>query len=212
MNTTMLDVRPTMLLIISQNEEASFHLEYWINNRDYWRLWWMQRNTSIFRKGDNWYPGTTWTDHYFYYFCPLDIKLKLRRVVQIHNTWQYPGPSQSTGKLYLWVLVTQLCPTVCDPMDCFPPGSFIHGILQARILEWAAIPFSRGFILTQGLNPSLLPCRQILYHLSNHGSLLVLAKALFTQHQQIHCKSWAYVWQKFFTWWLFQRFRIGKEQ
>ena len=144
MNITMLDVRPTMLLIISQNEEASFHLEYWINNRDYWRLWWMQRNTSIFRKGDNWYPGTTWTDHYFYYFCPLDIKLKLRRVVQIHNTWQYPGPSQSTGKLYLWVLVTQLCPTVCDPMDCFPPGSFIHGILQARILEWAAIPFSEG--------------------------------------------------------------------
>ena len=34
--------------------------------------------------------------------------------------------------------------TLCDPTDCSPPGSFIHGILQARILEWAAIPFSRG--------------------------------------------------------------------
>ena len=42
------------------------------------------------------------------------------------------------------VLVTQLCPTLCDPMDCSPPGSSVHGILQARILEWVAIPFSRG--------------------------------------------------------------------
>ena len=42
------------------------------------------------------------------------------------------------------VLVAQLCPTLCDPMDCSPPGSSIHGILQARILEWVAIPFSRG--------------------------------------------------------------------
>ena len=32
----------------------------------------------------------------------------------------------------------------CDPMDCTPPGSFVHGILQARILEWVAMPFSRG--------------------------------------------------------------------
>ena len=38
----------------------------------------------------------------------------------------------------------QSCPTLCNPMDCSPPGSCIHGILQARILEWVAIPFSRG--------------------------------------------------------------------
>ena len=38
----------------------------------------------------------------------------------------------------------QLCPTVCDPIDCSPPGSSVHGILQAEILEWVAIPFSRG--------------------------------------------------------------------
>ena len=41
-------------------------------------------------------------------------------------------------------LVAQLCPTVCDLMDCGLPGSSIHGISQARILEWVAIPFSRG--------------------------------------------------------------------
>ena len=41
------------------------------------------------------------------------------------------------------VLVTQSCPTLCDPMDHRPPGSSVLGILQARILEWAAISFSR---------------------------------------------------------------------
>ena len=40
--------------------------------------------------------------------------------------------------------VAQSCPTLCDPMDCSPPGSSIHGIFQARILEWVAISFSRG--------------------------------------------------------------------
>ena len=42
------------------------------------------------------------------------------------------------------VCVAQLCPTLYDPMDCSLPGSFVHGILQARILEWVAIPFSGG--------------------------------------------------------------------
>ena len=43
----------------------------------------------------------------------------------------------------LVVLVTQSCPTLCDPMDCSLPGSSVHGILQARILVWVAISFSR---------------------------------------------------------------------
>ena len=38
--------------------------------------------------------------------------------------------------------VAQLCPTLCDPMDCSLPGSSIHGIFQARVLEWGAIAFS----------------------------------------------------------------------
>ena len=41
--------------------------------------------------------------------------------------------------MYIWSEVTQLCPTLCDPMDCI-----VHGILQARILEWVAFPFSKG--------------------------------------------------------------------
>ena len=44
----------------------------------------------------------------------------------------------------LCVLVTQSCLILCDLMECSQPGSSVHGILQARILEWLAIPFSRG--------------------------------------------------------------------
>ena len=72
------------------------------------------------------------------------------------------------------VTVTQSYPTLCDPVDCNPPGSSIHGILQGRTLEWVAIPFSRGSSQpTQGSNPGLLHCEQILYHLSHQGSRLV---------------------------------------
>ena len=44
----------------------------------------------------------------------------------------------------LCALVMQSCPTLCNPTDCSPPSSSAHGILQARILKWTAIPFSRG--------------------------------------------------------------------
>ena len=60
---------------------------------------------------------------------------------------------------------------LCDPMDCSLPGSSVHGILQARVLEGVAIPFSRrSSFLTQGSNLDLPHCRQILYHLSHQGS------------------------------------------
>ena len=95
--------------------------------------------------------------------------------------------------------VAQLCPTLCKPLDCslpgfsvhgdFPgkntgvgchalvdcslPGSSVHGSLQAKILEWVAMPSSRGSS-HQGLNPGLLHCRRILYYLSHQGSPRIL--------------------------------------
>ena len=45
---------------------------------------------------------------------------------------------------HLCVLVAHLCPTLCNIMDCSPPDTSVHGILQARILEWVVISFSRG--------------------------------------------------------------------
>ena len=54
--------------------------------------------------------------------------------------------------LYEEVLVTQLCLTLCDPMDCSPPGSCVHGILQARILEWLPFP-PPGDLPNPGIEP-----------------------------------------------------------
>ena len=50
------------------------------------------------------------------------------------------------------MLVAQLCSTLCDPMDCSPQGSPVHGISQVRILEWVAIPFS-GDLPNPGIEP-----------------------------------------------------------
>ena len=46
--------------------------------------------------------------------------------------------------LWWWYLVTQSCPTLCDPIDCSLPGSSVHGLLQATVQEWVVISFSRG--------------------------------------------------------------------
>ena len=68
-------------------------------------------------------------------------------------------------------LLAQLCLTLCDPMDCGPPGSSVHGILQARVLEWVAIPFSRGIFPIQGWNLGLLHRQADSSPLSLQGSL-----------------------------------------
>jgi len=68
------------------------------------------------------------------------------------------------------MLVAQSCPALRDPMDCSPPGSSVHEIFQIRIWEWVAIPFSRRIFPTQGSDPSLPHCRQILYRVSHQGS------------------------------------------
>ena len=68
--------------------------------------------------------------------------------VQRADGWEHPGKStwgpQVDDLVCCCVLATQSCLTICDPMDCSPPGSSVHGIPQARILEWVAMPFSRG--------------------------------------------------------------------
>ena len=61
-----------------------------------------------------------------------------------------------------------------QPHGCILPGSSVHGILQARILEWVSCCLLQGIFLTQGLNPGLLHCRWILYQLSHQGSLICL--------------------------------------
>ena len=54
------------------------------------------------------------------------------------------GISRVENTIKMKLNIIQSCPTLCDPMDCNLPDSSIHEILQARILEWVAIPFSKG--------------------------------------------------------------------
>ena len=70
---------------------------------------------------------------------------------------------------YLCAKLLQSCLTLCNPVDCSLPSSPVHAIFQARTLEWVAIPFLQGIFPTQGLNPGLLRCRQILSFLSHQG-------------------------------------------
>ena len=68
------------------------------------------------------------------------------------------------------VLVTQSCLTLCNPMNCSLPDSSVHGILQARILKWVALPFARGSSQPRNWTRGFLHWRQILYSLSHQGS------------------------------------------
>ena len=75
-----------------------------------------------------------------------------RQPTRLPRPWDSPG--KNTGVVCHLLLqgvkvkseseVAQLCPTLSDPMDCNPPGSSVHGIFQARVLEWGAIAFSES--------------------------------------------------------------------
>ena len=65
------------------------------------------------------------------------------QVIQRQVVWGVHAKNPTLGKVK-WSEVAQSDPTLCNPVDCSPPGFSIHGIPQARILEWVAISFSRG--------------------------------------------------------------------
>ena len=73
-----------------------------------------------------------------------------RQSTRLPGPWDSPGKNTRVGchfflqctKVKSESEVAQSCPTLSDPMDCSPPGSSIHGIFQARVLEWGAIAFS----------------------------------------------------------------------
>ena len=73
------------------------------------------------------------------------VHLKFFIDVQLNYNVLISAVQQSDSVLCMKVVVTQLCQTLCNPMDCSPPGTTVLGILQAKIMEWVAIPFSRGY-------------------------------------------------------------------
>ena len=89
------------------------------------------------------------------------------------------GPHRSRTLILVGYLVAQLCPTLHDPMDCNPPGSSVHGILQARTVEWVATFSSRGSSLPRDGSPVSYIShigRRDLYHWRLLGSLVHFVK------------------------------------
>ena len=79
-------------------------------------------------------------------------------------------PGKPLGCHLCVCLVAQSCPTLCDPMDCSPPDSSVHGDSPGKNPGVGCYALLQGIFPTQGLNPGLLYYRQILYHLSQQGS------------------------------------------
>ena len=88
--------------------------------------------------------------------------------------------------------VAQSCLTLCDPVDCSLPASSIHGILQAIILEWVAISFSKGSSWPRDQTRGLLHCRQTLYPLSHQGRLLPIGCSISSSIHFLSLFKWSF--------------------
>ena len=140
------------------------------------------------------------------------VRPQRRQPTRLPGPWDSPGKNTGVGCHFLLQCmkvkseseVAQWCLTPSDPMDCSPPGSSVHGIFQARVLEWVAIVFAQScpvlclpmdcspwnylrqnpgvgsrsllqrIFPTQKSNPGLPHCRLILYQLSHKGSPRIL--------------------------------------
>ena len=94
-------------------------------------------------------------------------------------------------------LVTEFC-LFCNPRDCSRPGSSVHGILQARILEWVAIPFPKGSSQPKdrACVSCLLHCSRIIYHLRCLGSPNMITSLIKSTFMTSSC-TWV---KEFFSW------------
>ena len=81
-----------------------------------------------------------------------------------------PLPQALQNQLKVKSKVAQSCPTLCDPVDCSPPGSSVHGIFPDKSTRVGCHSLLQGIFPTQGSNLCLPPCRQMLYCLNHQGS------------------------------------------
>ena len=99
----------------------------------------------------------------------------------------------------LMCLVIQSCPTLCNPMDCNPPGCSIRGILQARILEWVAMPFSRGSSWSRGWN--WVSCIAGRFFTNGATRKAQYFKAWFLENREHHLSYMGTEWQNWAMLW-----------
>ena len=106
------------------------------------------------------------------------------------KNWRFPARqsllqviqgSSGNRRVLTWLLCCvqslQLCPTLCNPVDCSPSGSFVHGIFQVRILEQAAISYSRGSSRPRDWTHVFCTGRQTLYHWATWEAQWILASS-----------------------------------
>ena len=102
---------------------------------------------------------------------PLQHSCLENSLVTLLHSWRIELPrGVFWGKRECVCLVAQLCPTPCNPMDYSLPDSSVRGDSPGKNTGVGSPALLQGIFPTQGLNPGLLHCRWILYHLSHQGS------------------------------------------
>ena len=130
-----------------------------------------------------------------------------RQPIRLPRPWDCPGKNTGVGCHFLLQCMkvkseseaAQSCPTFIDPMDCSLPGSSVHGIFQARVLEWVTIPFSRGSPQCRD-EPGSFALQEDSYSLSHQESIPFFPKSLFiwlngvlvgTEGSSLWCESFS---------------------
>ena len=177
----------------------------------------LSRLTFLVRSFMNYHPGRIrhvpchpqrrWTEE------------KLGRNCLLHHFW-VSNPIMTEGSrhfyhtqhtvLHACAKSLQTCTTLCDPADCSPPGNCVHGIIQARILEWGAMPSSSGpsgnrvscascigrrggFFTCSRSNETVVSCSKRFSNLSHHTLYL---DALFLWTESWETETWVYIWEQ----------------
>ena len=115
------------------------------------------------------------------------VRPQRRQPTRLYHPWDSPGKNTGVGCHFLLQCMNvksesetaQSCPTLSDPTDCSPPGSSIHGIFQARVLEWGATAFSNkvtSFPQAQGF-PGGSVGKELCLHAGDLGSIPGLGRS-----------------------------------
>ena len=124
------------------------------------------------------------------------------------------GSPQSLNELspiIVKVLVAQSCLTLCDPMDRSPSDSSVHGILQARILEWAAIPFSRGSLPSWDWTCISCIVRLLLYHWATQEAGSSNRRPKRTNKKHSCCWEYVCIQAQKYLYWVYLKLK-GKDR
>ena len=138
-----------------------------------------------------------------------------RQPIRLPYPWDSPGKNTGVGCHFLLQCmkvkseseVTQSCPTLSNPIDCSLPGSSVHGIFQARVLEWGAIAFSdwvinvsqyssNCFVYIISFNPHPIPMRYIISSILKMGENRIWTHALWFHMVNYFLKNKLITWSK----------------